>query len=248
MPDEVLETDEHPPPAPLAPPQPLGGRCVRDGNRLEPGQCPHPNAKHCTVQPGSFTLVTEVWAMPILNTRNTVATSWTKILKMTMLQASLLLPFMGFASKFASLTSWQQLQFVFKFFRMFSIFTFNISYGQPWPILIPEKNLHPFPGSGGRCSRGRRWGCSTAQAATPWGERNLPICMIVFVVDHLVEKLAEPACSFGGLVVQLSTGVAFIQNILKPRTNVMIVGVKVSMSLTVKWFSPILKSKWQNAL
>ena len=55
--------------------------------------------------------------------------------------------------------------------------------------------------------------------------------------------MAEPACYFDGLVVQLSTGVAFIQNILKPRTNAMIVGVKVSMSLTIKWFSPFLKSK-----
>ena len=52
----LKRTNTHPPCTPLAPPQPLGGRCVRDGNRLEPGQCPHPNAKHCTVQPGSFTL------------------------------------------------------------------------------------------------------------------------------------------------------------------------------------------------
>ena len=61
-----------------------------------------------------------------------------------MSQICLLLPFMGFASKFASLTSWQRLQFVFKFFRMFSIFTFNIPYGQPWPILIPEKTSIHF--------------------------------------------------------------------------------------------------------
>ena len=61
---------------------------------------------------------------------------------MTMSQICLLLAFMGFASKFASLTSWQRLQFVFKFFRMFSIFTFNIPYGQP--ILIPEKTATHF--------------------------------------------------------------------------------------------------------
>ena len=77
------------------------------------------------------------------------------------------------------------------------VFNFHIQYPL-WSTLThfnPRKNLHPFPGSGGRCSRGRRWGCSTAQAATPWGERNLPICMIVLVVDTTGGK-AGGTCMF----------------------------------------------------